>query len=262
MNNNIKNEEDLLRIDKTSNEPLYIQVEKLLKKLISINYFENKPRLLSEKFLIENLKVSRNTIRQATKNLINQGLIISNRPKGIIIVKNSLRIMEETVSGLSYTEAALRLNQKPTSKTSIFKNIFPPEKVAMQLLIGKTDKVFYCNRVRYINKVPVFINKFYIPEKIIPNLKESDIGESGLDQSLFYIIERKYGIEILMSVEDIKAVSININDAEILNIKKGLPVLNRLALIYAKDSRIVCYNETIFSNSYVIKGLIHMRMRS
>ena len=122
-----KLQEEVLRIDKTSLEPLYIQVQKLLEKLIATNYFEKKPHILTEKFLIENLNVSRNTIRQAVSKLIEKGLVVSERPRGIIIVQNSSKIMEETVSGLSYTEAAIKLGQKPITKILDFKLIEPPE---------------------------------------------------------------------------------------------------------------------------------------
>ena len=256
-----KFQEEVLRIDKTSLEPLYIQVQKLLEKLIATNYFEKKPHILTEKFLIENLNVSRNTIRQAVSKLIEKGLVVSERPRGIIIVQNSSKIMEETVSGLSYTEAAIKLGQTPITEILDFKLIAPPENIISQLLISTSDKVFFCKRVRFNNKIPVFINYFYIPEKIIPNLSLADFGEREYDQSLYYVIERKHGIEILMTVEEIQAISLNAEDAILLKAKENAPVLDRRVLVYSKDSRIICYNETIFSNTYIMKGLVHKRQR-
>jgi len=250
-----------LKIDKTTSEPLYLQVQKLLEKLISKNYFDNKPHFLTEKFLIEKLNVSRNTIRLAVSKLIEKGLVVSERPKGIVVVQNSSRIMEETVSGLSNTEAAIKLGQTPITNILDFKIVNPPRFIISQLLLSNNDKVFYCKRLRFNNKIPLFINYFYIPQKIIPNLSRNDFGGRGYDQSLYFVIERKHDIEILMTVEEVQAVLLKAEDAILLKTKKGTPALSRRVLVYSRDSRIICYNETLFSNSYVMKGLVHKRRR-
>lgn len=255
------NFEEVFKIDKVSLEPLYLQVQRLLEELIYQDYFEGKQKILTEKFLMSKLKVSRNTVRQAVSKLEEKGLVVRERPKGIVLVQNSKKLMDELVSGLSHTEAAIKMGLTPTTKILDFKLADPSEEVISKLNINPNNKVFFCKRLRFHNKIPFFVQYFYLPQEVIPDLKRGDFGERGFDQSLYYIFEKKHGIEILMTVEEIQSISINSKDAELLRIKKGLPVLYIKALIYSIDSRIICYNLVIFSNTYTIRGLVFKRQR-
>src|SRR6201992_722593 len=68
-------------IDHKSKLPLHVQVEDYLRKLIGMDKFKNGTFLPKEVELANRLGVSRNTIRQATNKLENEGLII--RKKGV-----------------------------------------------------------------------------------------------------------------------------------------------------------------------------------
>src|SRR5260370_15352653 len=68
-------------IDHKSKLPLHVQVEEYLRKLIGMEKFRKGTFLPKEVELANRLGVSRNTIRQATNKLENEGLII--RKKGV-----------------------------------------------------------------------------------------------------------------------------------------------------------------------------------
>src|ERR1700744_2841829 len=68
-------------IDHRSKLPLHVQVEDYLRKLIGMEKFRNGVFLPKEVELANRLGVSRNTIRQATNKLENEGLIV--RKKGV-----------------------------------------------------------------------------------------------------------------------------------------------------------------------------------
>ena len=70
-----------LKIDHKSKLPLHVQVEELLRELITLPEYQNGNFLPKEVDLANNLGVSRNTIRQATNKLEYEGLLI--RKKGV-----------------------------------------------------------------------------------------------------------------------------------------------------------------------------------
>lgn len=70
-----------LSIDHKSKLPLHIQVEGLLRELINLPKYKDGAFLPKEVELANRLGISRNTIRQATNKLENEGLLI--RKKGI-----------------------------------------------------------------------------------------------------------------------------------------------------------------------------------
>jgi GntR family transcriptional regulator len=68
-----------IAIDKTSFIPLHVQIECLLRDLIKGGYFEKLEIPITEKFLQEQLNVSRNTVQQTVSKLVDEGLIIMNK---------------------------------------------------------------------------------------------------------------------------------------------------------------------------------------
>ena len=70
------------RLDQQSAIPLHAQIEKHLRRLISLEEYKNGNNLLpKEVTLSKKLGVSRNTVRQAVNTLVNEGLI--KRKKGV-----------------------------------------------------------------------------------------------------------------------------------------------------------------------------------
>src|ERR1700754_2839855 len=77
-----------IRIDHQNKVPLHLQVEELMRKLISSPEFKNGAFLPKEVELANTLGVSRNTIRQATNRLEYEGLL--KRKKGVATQKKKL----------------------------------------------------------------------------------------------------------------------------------------------------------------------------
>src|SRR5690242_3505473 len=70
-----------LQIDHESKIPLHLQVEELIRKMVTSQEFNDGCFLPKEVELANRLGVSRNTIRQATNRLEHEGLLI--RKKGV-----------------------------------------------------------------------------------------------------------------------------------------------------------------------------------
>lgn len=76
-----------LKIDHKSTIPLHFQVEELLRKLIELPEYKNGDFLPKEIELAKKLGISRNTIRQATNKLENEGLLIRKKGVGTKVYK-------------------------------------------------------------------------------------------------------------------------------------------------------------------------------
>ena len=62
-----------MEIDHTSSKPLHIQAEEVLRKLIDKEEYKNGKLLPNEVELSEQLKISRNTLRQAINKIEYEG---------------------------------------------------------------------------------------------------------------------------------------------------------------------------------------------
>jgi len=80
-------------IDRTSKKPLYKQVENYLRTEISKGHFQQGEKLPSIRELSRNLGLNHLTIRQAVNNLVNKGVLTSNRGRGTFVrsVDNRVR---------------------------------------------------------------------------------------------------------------------------------------------------------------------------
>ncbi len=253
---NIKENKMNININKSSSIPLYAQVEKKLRTLIKSGEIDNLQKPLTEKYLENLFDVSRNTIRRAIAGLAEDGLLISRRSSGIKLLKDASNVLGEKNVGLSFTENAMKRNQVPSAKLLEAKVIIPSKKISDLLNIGKKEEVFYCRRVRYVNGQPACIVNFYVPLKVAPGISADDFSETGPNQSIHYILENFYDIQISKSIESVKAIDISKKDGNILKLPEGSAVLFRKDVIYSTLSEIVGYDELTMTKDYEITGRI------
>ncbi len=245
-----------ISINKSSSIPLYVQVEKKLRTLIKSGEIENLKKPFTEKYLENLFDVSRNTIRRAIARLAEDGLLISRRSSGIKLLKDDSNVLGEKNVGLSFTENAMKKNQIPSAKLLEAKVIIPSKKISDLLNISKDEEVFYCRRVRFINKQPACIVDFYVSLKVAPGISADDFSETGPNQSIHYILENFYDIQISTSVESVEAITVPKRDAEILKIPENSSVLFRTDIIYSTVSEIIGYDELTMTKNYKITGRI------
>ena len=82
--------------------PLHKQAEFYLRKLIEQEEFRDGKLLPNEVELSEQLKMSRNTLRQAINTLVNEGLIIRKRGVGTRVAEKN--IYSEATNWLSFSQ--------------------------------------------------------------------------------------------------------------------------------------------------------------
>lgn len=250
-----------LRINRINTEPLYKQVENLLEELIYSNFFDEKSNFFSEIFLAKELGVSRNTIRKAVDILVNKGIVLRNRPKGLTIAQNSSKILEEKINGLSCTEAMVKSGNQIMTKVVSFKKVKASDRIAKILLLEKGEEVFFIKRLRIVNNFPSLLTSSYIPTKFIPGFKKEYFSEEGMEQSLYYNLEVKFNLPIFKWVEELKPMIISGKAARFLKLKDGSPGILRKDLIYSNSGKIIAYNTTTIGSNYKIKGLTFLRER-
>src|ERR1700743_1755441 len=122
-------------IDHKSKLPLHVQVEDYLRKLIGMDKFKNGTFLPKEVEMANRLGVSRNTIRQATNKLENEGLIIRKKGVGTRVAERKGMMtgldhwysftQEMHEKGIVVSNLQLRIEWVPVSET--IRNFFNVE---------------------------------------------------------------------------------------------------------------------------------------
>ena len=193
---------------------LYQQVILDLEKKIKTEMKPND-RLPSERQLLKEYGVSRNTIRLALNDLEERGVIYRLHGKGTFV---STIYLDQTNLGsmYSFSEQMSEAGHKPTTQNRTLELVTPKEDVANQLNLKAGEKAYKLVRLRLADGVPLMYGETYLPEKIFPNLKMSDLKEN-----LYTVMKQKYNEQSILAFEDVQAVNLDEKDSKVLGVKPG-----------------------------------------
>lgn len=232
--------------------PLYYQISQLIRQKIEIGELKPGQLIPTEKEMQQGFDVSRATIRRAISELVYAGLLERRSTKGTIVAKTKI---EETLYGFgSFTRETLKRDMVPQSRVLDFAIIPAPETVAKQLQIDPTEKVAALERLRIVDGNPVAVENWYTPFKFVPGIDRSYFKEEGREQSTYYMLQQRFGIQLFKAVDTIDAVALEARDARLLCMETGMPALLRARVSYALDNIPRVYS----SGVYIIKLIVSL----
>ena len=180
--------------------------------------------------------VSKITVKRAFDVLVEKGLISSKRGSGTY-VKSAQTVTSPRGASAGFTAEVGSLgftrsdrargftaeNEDEGEVTSVvyeFSVINPPERVTQYLGIQPDDFTYRHCRVRCLNDVPIVIEYTYMPLELIPGLKRSQLYVSVYDY-----LQNTLGLKISSFHRILRAVPATEEEAERLNTKPGVPML-------------------------------------
>lgn len=223
-----------IKIDHTSPVPLHFQVEELLRKLIELPEYKDGGFLPKEVEFAKRLGISRNTIRQATNKLENEGILIRKKGVGTKVSQNTVTTnldswhsftQEMSEKGVEFVNFVIETNWvKADAKIASFMQI--PEETPVLCLI----------RLRGFEDGPfVYFESYFHPRIGLT-------GKEDFTRPLYDIIEQDYSIVPSLSSEKIRAKSASTITAKRLRIGRGDPVLVRERFVSDPGNRPIEYN--------------------
>jgi len=200
--------------------PQYRKLYELLRKHIVDGVYEEGSLLPSENELCASYQMTRPTVRHALDSLVKDGMILKKQGKGSIVRKQIQNIGILSISGTASAVGVRYLKtdilQKPVIKTW-------PENFSFELSdLEKESGCVYMERLRYVEKVPVFYDINHLPNIYLPRIT----NRSFENKSLFEILRKNYQIEVLGGEQKLKAIKADKSIQKILQLKSGQPVLH------------------------------------
>lgn len=199
-------------------KPLYRQVISDLEKRIS--QLKPNDKLPSERQLLMQYSVSRNTIRLALQDLEQRGLIYRLHGKGTFV--SSMYLNQTNIGGMySFSEEVKRSGQKATTKNHSLELVTPSKQIAEQLNLNNGEQTYKLVRIRLANDEPRILSTTYLPSPLFPNIKLDDLQV----EPLYSVLKNKYHQLSIMAFEDVQAVSLTSAEGKLLAEKPGAPSL-------------------------------------
>ena len=223
-----------LKIDHNSQLPLHAQVEALLRKLVELPEYKNGNLMPKEVDLSKRLGISRNTLRQATNKLVNEGLLI--RKKGVGTVAAKRNVLTQLESWHSFTQ---EMNEQGVAfiNFDVQAKMVPISKeVSRFFRIEEYADVLALRRLRGDEEGPFvyFISYFH------PRIGLT--GKEDFSQPLYELLEKEYSTIPVRSSEVIRAQLPEIEIAKKLNINPESPILIRERSVYDPGDRPIEFN--------------------
>lgn len=220
--------------------PLHLIISEKLHQQIANGKFGPGEQLPSEHQLISEHAVSRITVRRAIANLINQGLVISRRGKGVF-VKEQRKVTYLLSSPLVFFDADMaRQGVSSSIQNLVFESISAPSTV-QQILKLSTDRpeVYLQKKLLLLDERPVAIDITYI----LPELGQAFADE--LQCQMTFPILKKNGVAIERIEATLECTRASHETSIYLNVPLGEPLLVYCYTAYTGQDQPVVYGEAL-----------------
>lgn len=223
-----------LEINHKSSIPLHQQAEELLRKMIEQEDYKNGKLLPNEVTLSEQLKISRNTLRQAINKLVFEGSLSRKKGYGTKVVrkgvasgiKNWLSFSQEMkMLGIEVRNFELHLSYKKAT-----------DEIANFFDIEANERCLTLERVRGNQDYPfVYFISYFSPHVSLDS-------DCNFNRPLYELLEKDLNIIVKTSKEEISASLANDFISEKLDIKPHDPILIRKRFVYDVNDVPIEYN--------------------
>jgi GntR family transcriptional regulator len=221
--------------------PLYTQIKKDIKFKITCGVWQQGMKIPTELELCKQYDVSRITLRKAIEELVNEGLLIRERPLGTFVAKKEFETNEEPRTyiksitnemrevGIDIVTIDLELNVKPADIDLATKLDVPIQSPVIELL-----------RIRGVKNNPIAYFKTYFPYLDTYSLDPENYKGS------FYEYLRTQGIMVTDGKELLTAIMPDQEIMEKLNIDSNVAVLKRVRLLSQNTAQYREYSECYY----------------
>lgn len=219
-----------MSLDARSPLPLYYQLKQILIEEIVRGKWRPGDMLPTEQQLQDQYNVSRTTVRQTMQELELEGHVIRYRGRGTFVARPKIAHSPAPHPILTdhMAEQGIESGWRVLSAEQITP---PPHPIRQPLNLKVTDAVFRLRRLRLEANAPIGYQIAYVTPPFIPHIDEGAFAVGG---SLRYL-RNVLGIDEATADRVVEAVPADSDEAALLHIKRGAPLLCIKRVVHATD---------------------------
>jgi GntR family transcriptional regulator len=222
-------------LDRSSPLPLYAQIkQRLVAMLLTFDWPDG--RFFSDEQLCEMFGVSRDTVRQAVSELVQEGLLTRTRGLGTFV--SNPKVEERFDAGMDFLRQWADHGTPMQSTLLVFERAGADAAVAAQLEIEVDAPVLFIKRVRSTASVPVALDYRYLPADLT-----ADWTEASAEGSPLHLLWQQ--VDLKSGDFAIDAGLAGAEEAEYLQLPIGAPVLIRTLRYRDVEGRLAMAGHTV-----------------
>ena len=211
--------------------PKYKTIYDQIVKFILTDVWPVGSNMKSENELIKLFGVSRLTIRNVLNILENEGRILRSRGKATLILDRLLQ--NNNRSEIKDFSVTLNADYKLIDVEVVKNNLIKKFK--------NSSSLYYIKRLRRLKNNELYlISKAYIPLEIIGDNVNKKIFK---DKNLLEVLMNQFKVKISRSDQELSAITLNNNDADLFKITKGYPAILNTWNMYDNSNKLVLIDQ-------------------
>lgn len=232
---------DLSALPKPSREaslPLYAQIMEIILDAIREGTLKTEDRLPTQEELTRHFGVSLAPVKQALNELEERGLISRRQGLGTFVL-DTTPLREEHILYTRIPWFTREMKERGLTPSSRIINLHQlngteDEEARTELQRDEVDSLLAVKRLRLAGDEPLALQTAFLVETMVPGLLSRGLQP---EESLTEVLAAEYGLEIAASQQRILATAATEEDARLLRVPIGSPLLLVLRTSYLKDGR-------------------------
>ena len=218
-----------------SKQPLYLQVQRVIREAIEKRILGPDDALPAERFLAADLAVSRITVRKAIDGLVKEGLLVSRQGSGNFVCA---RIEKNFAKLTSFSEDMRARGRNPHSvwMRKSEGTVTPEEALVLRLSPG--TPVFRFHRLRYADDAPLSLEFATIVASSLASLE-------SVEDSLYDALE-KAGSRPVRALQRLRALLLSAEHAKLLKANEGDAGLLVERIGFLRDGRAIEFCQSFY----------------
>ena len=238
-------------VEKTS-APLYRQLAETLQLHMETGKIAPNEPLPAERDLAISFKVSRDTVRKAIRLLEERGVLYSDHGRGTFAAPAAVRQMSRFLD--SFSEDTLKRGGSPGQKILSMENVAANMAIASLLHVEAHVPLLRIRRLRLMDDAIVGLQDSYLHLPQGARLERKELERAG---SLYRLLIDKFSIEPSESLESVGAIAASADDALLLGVGPGTPLLVCERVMLSDRREPIEYCEMKYVPSYRYKTRIN-----
>lgn len=232
-------------IYRNSPVPRYYQLKEIMRERVRSGEWKPGEHIPSERELGETYSISRMTVRQAITDLVNEGLFYREQGRGTFVSER--KMTQQLIHLTGFTEDIRARGQVPSTKVLSAQMCPADEGAAKRLRITVGQMIFCLRRLRLADNEPLAIEFSQVHFANCEKLLEEDLENN----SLYRLLETKYGTPPMEAEQELEAGLAGNEEAHILKIPIGSPVLFTRRITYTDRNQPFEYAKAVYcGNKY------------
>jgi GntR family transcriptional regulator len=212
--------------------PLYQQIKGLILQSLEAGEWKPGEAIPSEMELAARYRVSQGTVRKAIDELAAENLVVRRQGKGTFVATHAEQHVRYRFLKL-VPDSGDRDSEGQAQRSVLdCRRLRASSEIARSLALRTGDPLVQVRRILSFGGVPTILEDLWLPGNTFKGLTaELMAGYQGPTYAMF---ELEFGVRMVRAEEKIRAVAADAQQAELLGVGAGSPLLSveRLALTY------------------------------